>query len=88
MNINYPEYQSFILRMWRESIEEEWRCSLQDIVSCKTRFFVDLPSLVAYLEEQAGEPPSLAPNPSLSKWVRMDLPHYLNHLNEEDTHTE
>jgi hypothetical protein len=73
--------------MWRESIDEEWRCSLQDIVSCKTRFFADLPSLVVYLEEQGGEPPALAPNPSLSKWVRIDLPQSIDPVKEEDNYT-
>jgi hypothetical protein len=43
---------------------------------------------VSYLEHHAGEPSSQAPIPGLSKWVRMDLPRYIDFVEEEDEHAE
>jgi hypothetical protein len=42
-------YQSYILRMWRESAEGEWRASLQDIPSCEMHHFPSLKALLQYL---------------------------------------
>jgi hypothetical protein len=70
--------------MWRDSLDGEWRCSLQDTVSCQTRIFTDLLALVAYLQAGESQPPPLAPNPRLSKWIRMDLRPYPHHVGEED----
>jgi hypothetical protein len=70
--------------MWRDSLDGEWRCSLQDTVSCKTHIFPDLPALAAYLQARESQPPPLAPNPRLSKWIRMDLEPYSRNVGEED----
>lgn len=83
LNSNRPEYRSYLLRMWRESADGEWRSSLQDTVSCKTYFFADLAALAAFLGAQGGDDaPGQAPNPNLSKRLRVELP--AAHLVEED----
>jgi hypothetical protein len=70
--------------MWRESADGEWRSSLQDTVSCKTYFFADLAALAAFLGAQAGDDSlGKAPNPKLSKRLRVEAPRAAQ-LIEED----
>ena len=49
-------YKSFLLRMWRESMEGEWRASLQDVVTCESHHFPTIAALMEYLavENQNG----------------------------------
>ena len=42
-------YKSYLLRMWRESLEGEWRASLQDVITCESQNFPDITALVEYL---------------------------------------
>jgi hypothetical protein len=42
-------YKSYLLRMWRESLEGEWRVSLQDVVTCESHHFPNLAALMEYL---------------------------------------
>ena len=42
-------YKSYLLRMWRESLEGEWRASLQDVVTCENHNFQSITALVEYL---------------------------------------
>ena len=42
-------YKSYLLRMWRESLEGEWRASLQDVVTSESQNFPDITALVEYL---------------------------------------
>ena len=75
MNTDRPEYRSFLLRMWRESADGEWRSSLQDTVSSKTYFFADLEAMAAFLGEAGEEEePIRALAPSLSRRLRVSMP--------------
>ena len=42
-------YKSYLLRMWRESLEGEWRASLQDVVTCESHHFPTVAALMEYL---------------------------------------
>lgn len=42
-------YKSYLLRMWRESLEGEWRASLQDVVTCENHNFPTIAALMEYL---------------------------------------
>jgi hypothetical protein len=89
MNNNRPEYRSYLLRMWRESADGEWRSSLQDTVSSKTYFFADLPALEAFLGEAGGdEAPGQAPNSNLSKRLHVEVPRPAQIVNKEHQHAE
>jgi len=57
MRANNPVYQSYLLRMWRESEDGEWHASLQDVATSECRHFADLASLFTFLCEQGGVPP-------------------------------
>jgi hypothetical protein len=89
LKTNRPEYRSYLLRMWRESADGEWRSSLQDTVSCKTYFFADLPALAAFLGAQGGdEAPGQAPNPKLRERLRVVVPQPAQLIEEEHQHAE
>ncbi len=42
-------YKSYLLRIWRDSLEGEWRASLQDVVTCESRNFPNVTSMFEYL---------------------------------------
>lgn len=42
-------YKSYLLRIWRDSLEGEWRASLQDVVTCESRNFPSVASLLEYI---------------------------------------
>ena len=48
------QHQSYLLRLWRagNGNAPEWRMSLEDTRTHERRGFADLPSLVAFLEQQ------------------------------------
>lgn len=42
-------YQSYLLRVWREGLEEERRASLQNIASGEISYFANLADMFAFL---------------------------------------
>ena len=52
-------YKSYLLRMWRESLEGEWRASLQDVVTCESHHFPNITALVEYLAVENKLRPTL-----------------------------
>ena len=75
MNPHHQEYRSFLLRMWRDSADGEWRSSLQDTITSKTYFFAGLDALATFLGEPMDEEtpePGLAP--SLGRRLRVSMP--------------
>lgn len=44
--------QSYLLRMWRESLTGEWRASVRNVVTCESHFFSNLSSLFEFLMSQ------------------------------------
>ena len=63
-----PEYQSYLLRLWRESDRSAWRASLQSTATEQIDHFADVATLVAFLVAQTGgppvEPPADQPRPA------------------------
>ena len=75
MNTYRPEYRSYLLRMWKESADGEWRSSLQDTQTRKTCCFGSLAELVAFLGEAGDdEAPAQALPSELSRSVRVSIP--------------
>jgi hypothetical protein len=54
--------QSYLLRMWRESLTGEWRASVRNVVTCESHFFSNLSSLFEFLMSQ-GEVNSCIASP-------------------------
>jgi hypothetical protein len=50
------EYQSYLLRLWREDDAMEWRASLQSTATGEMQGFASLADLIAYLQSQAVLP--------------------------------
>ena len=67
-DISRPEYQSYLLRLWRESERSAWRASLQSTATEQIYHFADGAALVAFLVAQMGglpvEPPADQPRPA------------------------
>jgi hypothetical protein len=55
MRANSRLYQSYLLRMWRESLDGEWRASLQSVATSECRNFPDLEALFAYLRAETEQ---------------------------------
>ncbi len=49
------DYLAYLIRLWREENAPNWRATLQNPHTGERRSFADLPSLLAFLEEQTGE---------------------------------
>jgi len=46
------DYHSYLLRLWRVKEDgEDWRASLEDVVTGELHGFTDLAKLIAYLKE-------------------------------------
>jgi hypothetical protein len=56
MRTNLWQYQSYLLRLWRESTNGEWRASLQNVSTGQCRYFASLPQLCSFLEETTRQP--------------------------------
>lgn len=56
MSTNLSLYQSYLLRLWRESINGEWRASLQNVSTGQCRYFASLSQLCNFLEETTRSP--------------------------------
>ena len=60
MKATNPVYQSYLLRMWRESKDGEWHASLQDVATSECKNFSNLAALFAFLSGQGDlSPPSI-----------------------------
>jgi len=63
MKTSHRYYQSYLLRIWKEEPDGEWRASLQNVASGECRNYANLNELNDYLSQQAErdfiqEPPS------------------------------
>ena len=45
-------YHSYLLRIWNEGYDLDWRASLQDIANGETRHFASMTSLLEFLQRQ------------------------------------
>lgn len=55
-------YQSYLLRIWKEGPDLDWRASVQEIASGETRHFASLDGLLEFLHcqtEARVSPPRL-----------------------------
>ena len=57
MKAQNPVYQSYLLRMWRESKDGEWHASLQDVATSECKNFPNLAALFAFLGGQVDMTP-------------------------------
>ena len=58
--IDHPKlYHSFLLRMWRESLDSPWRATLRCTRTTQEYTFAPMPELLAFLDDVA-EPPTEA----------------------------
>ena len=48
-------YHSFLLRMWRDDFEGDWRASLQDVKSGECHYFASLEAMINFLISKTGE---------------------------------
>ena len=57
-SINVDMYQAYLIRLWRDGQQADWRASAQSVQSGKIFHFPNLAQLFAFLETQteAGEP--------------------------------
>jgi hypothetical protein len=58
MNRLHPQYQSYLLRLWRPDSRTGWRIVVESVDSGERRSFSDLARLHAFLEtqQQDGQP--------------------------------
>jgi len=56
---NPPSYQSYLLRVWRETPNSPWRASLESVGSGEKQAFAQLEDLIAYLRN--GTNPTTQP---------------------------
>lgn len=68
METHSDNYQSYLLRLWRESEQAPWRASLQSAVTEQTFRFATVEALIAFLMAQidgthkpVNNTPSVAP---------------------------
>jgi hypothetical protein len=52
--LNEPEYQAYLLRIWKDS--GQWRFSIEAVDSGRRQGFACIEQLVAFLEEAAPAP--------------------------------
>ncbi len=51
-------YKSYLLRIWRDNLDGEWRASLQDVVTCESRNFPTVLSLFEFLALETRSRPA------------------------------
>jgi hypothetical protein len=56
MNPNPPVYRSYLLRLWKENMQDDWRVLLQEVTTGECRHFSSLADLYEYLRTQADHP--------------------------------
>jgi hypothetical protein len=59
MSSRYGLCQSYLLRMWRESLSGEWRASIRDVITCESHYFTNLSSLFEFLMSQGEVSPGV-----------------------------
>lgn len=52
---NLP-YKSYLLRMWKETVEGDWRVTLQDVATGECHHFSDLAMMFVFLLEDSTDP--------------------------------
>jgi hypothetical protein len=57
-----PDYQAYLLRLWREGEGQAWRATLEDPHNGRRVSFASLAQLAAYLDQQT-RPVAAAPPP-------------------------
>ena len=59
MSKEQPDYQSYLLRLWRVNDEEEavWRASLESVHTGERKGFAGLEALFDFLRERTGVSP-------------------------------
>lgn len=55
MKADSIHYQSYLLRLWRETPPGEWRASLQDVSTGNCHYFATLELLFTYLQQRTVE---------------------------------
>jgi hypothetical protein len=51
MKNTYRFYQSYLVRLWKEGAESDWRASIQDIASGECKYFSQLGELFLFMEQ-------------------------------------
>jgi len=46
-------YHSYLLRVWKEFQDDDYRVSLQDVVSCESHHFSNLSALMNFLQSNS-----------------------------------
>lgn len=49
-----PEYQAYLLRLWRDDARQSWRASLQSTATGQRFHFGSIDELFAYLDARMG----------------------------------
>ena len=52
-------YQSYVMRLWREGADQPWRATLRCVFSGEQKHFTSLDELMAFLHGKTAEPPGL-----------------------------
>lgn len=58
MTFTQPEsvdYQSYLLRLWRDGPQRPWRASLHCVATDTLHHFADMTYLLAFLQAQTGD---------------------------------
>ena len=57
MNPSRPDYQSYLLRLWRDGPQYPWRASLQSTATEQIYHFPNVEAMLAFLlaRQEAGE---------------------------------
>lgn len=50
------QYHSFLLRLWRDDFEGDWRASLQDVKSGECFYFASMDAMVEFMMRKTKEP--------------------------------
>lgn len=50
-------YQSYLVRLWKEGAESDWRASIQDIASGECKYFSQLGELFHFMEQHPEAAP-------------------------------
>ncbi len=56
MRVNSEVYQSYLLRLWRDKRDGEWRASLSDVGTGELRHFATILALFIFLCSKLGMP--------------------------------
>lgn len=53
----HQQYQSFLVRMWRDGPDMPWRASVQNVLTGEQRRFANVESLFLFLQGQTAVAP-------------------------------